>query len=308
MSTAERCSLVKPKAAKSAAASAAPPLASKLSVASKLIVMRSLAPLLLLLTLSAAAQQPSAPATSPPAVAGDETSDKAKKLLDRMIQALGGSAYLEIKNITQTGRTYTLFHGQSTGPGVLFWRFVEFPDKERVEVTKQRDIAYVYNGDKGYEITYKGTAQLESKVLNEYLRRRDHSLEWVLRKWLKEPGVAILYEGPAIAGDKPADQVSIINSENDSVTIYIDSQTHLPIKKTYSWRDPIDRLRNVEDEIYDAYRPTEGFMTPYSLTRFYNGEMVNQRFLNTVSYNDQLNSTMFDAKTTYDPATLPNKK
>jgi len=64
----------------------------------------------------------------------------------------------------------------------------------------------------------------------------------------------------------------------------------------------------VEDEVYDAYRPTQGFMTPYSLTRFYNGEMVSQRFLNSVTYNEALNASMFDAKTTYDPATLPKKK
>jgi len=257
------------------------------------------------LTHNATAQSSSSPAGQS---SSDGTSDKGRKILDRMIQALGGQAWLDIKNTTQTGRTYTLFHGQPNGPGVLFWRFTEFPDKERVEVTKQRDIAYVYSGDKGFEITYKGTAALDTKVLTEYLRRRDHSLEWVLRKWLQDPGVAVLYEGTAIAADKPADQVSIINSQNDSVTLYIDSQTHLPIKKTYSWRDPIDRLRNTEDEIYDAYRPTEGFMTPYSLTRFYNGEMANQRFLNTVSYNDELKPGLFDAKTTYDPNTLPPTK
>jgi hypothetical protein len=281
--------------------------------------MRSLALVFFLLRLTTAAQQPAAPAGSSPPTstpptssqstsADQGTTDKAKKLLDQMIEALGGPAYLEIKTVSQSGRTYNLFHGEANGAGVLFWRFSEFPDKERVEVTKQRDIAYVYRGDQGFEITFKGTATLDAKQLGDYLRRRDHSLEWVLRKWMKEPGVAVLYEGTAIAANKPADQVSIINSENDSVTLYIDSQTHLPIKKTFTWRDPIDRLRNVEDETYDAYRPTQGFMTPYSLTRFYNGEMVNQRFLNTVTYNDQLNANMFDAKTTYDPATLPTKK
>jgi hypothetical protein len=270
--------------------------------------MKFLAFLLLVLTLSATAQQPAAPTPGASSTTTEQTPDKAKKLVDRMILALGGPAYLEIKSITQTGRTYNLFHGQANGAGVLFWRFSEFPDRERVELTKQRDVVNVFNGDRGYEITFKGTAALDPKVLTDYLRRREHSLDWVLRKWLKEPGVVVLYEGAAVAADKPADQVSIINSQNDSVTLYIDSQTHLPIKKTYSWRDPIDRLRNVEDEVYDAYRPTEGFMTPYSLTRFYNGEMVNQRFLNTVSYNDALNASMFDAKTTYDPATLPKKK
>ena len=119
---------------------------------------------------------------------------------------------------------------------------------------------------------------------------------------------ALLYEGTAIAGDKQADKVSVINSKNDSVTVFLDSGTHLPIKKTYSWRDPSDQLRNSEDEIYDAYRVTQGVMTPYSITRFYNGEMSNQRFLNTVTYNQGLNDSMFDARTTYDPAQLPQKK
>jgi hypothetical protein len=273
--------------------------------------MKSLASLLLLLTLTAGAQKAPVPpptGNSPTGGGEQDNPDKARKLLDQMINALGGPAYLEIKNVSQSGRTYTLFHGQANGSGVLYWRFTEFPDKERIELTKQRDISYVYTGDQGYEITFKGTAALDPKLLTEYLRRREHSLEWVLRKWIKEPGVAILYEGTAIAADKPADQISVINSQNDSVTLYIDSATHLPVKKTYSWRDPIDRLRNVEDEIYDAYRPTQGFMTAYSVTRFYNGEMINQRFLNTVTYNDALNPSLFDAKTTYDPTTLPKKK
>jgi hypothetical protein len=266
------------------------------------------APFVLALSLFAQAQTPSS-APPPAASAADHsTTDKGKVLLDQMIQALGGKAYLEIKNSTQTGRTYNLFHGEANGPGVLFWRMVEFPDKERIEVTKQRDIAYVYNGEQGFEITYKGTATLDPKVLTEYLRRRDHSLENVLRAWMKQSGVAVLYEGTAVAADKSADQVSIINAQNDAVTLYIDNQTHLPIKKSYSWRDPADRLRNTEDDVYDAYRPTQGIMTAYSLTRFYNGEMVNQRFLNTVTYNDNIDPAKFDAKTTYDPSTLPPRK
>jgi len=235
-------------------------------------------------------------------------STKAKALLDQAIQALGGEAYLNIQDVSQQGRTYSFHHGETTSTGVLFWRFVKFPDKERIEVTKQRDIAYVYNGDRGYEITYKGTAGEETKVLTDYLRRREHSLEWVLRRWLKEPGVALFYEGAAVAADKPADQVSVMNAKNESVTLYLDTTTHLPIKKTFTWRDPTDKLLNTEEEVYDAYRPEQGIMTPYSISRFYNGDMSNQRFLNTVTYNTGLNDSMFQAKTTYDPTTPPAKK
>lgn len=272
--------------------------------------------LILLFTLAALAhstapgsvgaqQPPSSPQGAPVA---QENAAKARALLDQAIQALGGDAYLKATDMTQQGRTYSFHRGEATSAGVLFWRFVKFPDRERLEVTKQRDVAYVYNGLKGYEVTFKGTAELDSKILADYLRRRDHSLDIVLRQWINQPGVALFYEGAAVAADKPAEQISILTAKNDSVTLYFDSTTHLPLKKTFTWRDPADNLPNKEEEIYDAYRPTQGIMTPYSLTRFYNGEMSNQRFINTVTYNNSLNDSMFEAHTTYDPSALPEKK
>ena len=256
----------------------------------------------------AAAQDNSGGSTSQSTPTPLDNSSKAKAMIDQAIQALGGQAYLTVQNMSQQGRTYSFHRGEATSAGTLFWRFVKFPDRERIELTKQRDVAYVYNGDKGFEITFKGTAALDDKALNEFLRRRDHSLEMALRKWINEPGVAFFYDGPAVAANKPADQVSIMNAKNDSVTLYLDTTTHLPLKKTFTWRDPTDNLRNTEEEIFDAYRPTQGIMTPYSVTRFYNGEMSNQRFLNNVSYNEALNDSLFDAKTTYDPNTLPPRK
>jgi hypothetical protein len=85
------------------------------------------------------------------------------------------------------------------------------------------------------------------------------------------------------------------------VTLCIDTASHLPVKKTYTWRDPSDRQRNIEDEVFDNYRPVQGVMTPYSVTRFYNGDMSSQRFLNSVSYNKGLSDSMFAADVTYDP-------
>ena len=258
------------------------------------------------LTVSqATGQGTTAPAQTAPVA--QENDAKAKSLIDQAIQALGGQAYLNLQDMSQQGRTYSFHRGEATNAGILFWRFVRYPDKERVELTKQRDVSYVYNGDHGYEITFKGTAPLDAKVLADFLRRRDHSLEWVLRRWINEPGVALFYEGPAVAADKPADQVTVMNTKNDSVTLYLDSNTHLPVKKMFTWRDPADNLRNTEEEIYDAYRPTQGIMTPYSITRFYNGEMSNQRFLNSVTYNNNLSDAMFAAKTTYDPTELQKK-
>ena len=83
----------------------------------------------------------------------------------------------------------------------------------------------------------------------DYMRRLNYSLDWVLRKWLNEPGVALFYNGPSVAAQKQAQQVSIINAHDQSVTIDIDYDSHLPIRKTFTWRDPADRQKNEEGEI-----------------------------------------------------------
>lgn len=241
-----------------------------------------------------------APAQSIPA-ADLENARKARALLDQAIQALGGQAFLTIRDTQQEGRTYSFHHGQPTSNGVLFWRFVEYPDKERIEVTKERDVAYLYTGNKGYELTYKGPRAVEKQDLEDYLRRRRLSLETILRTWINDPSVAFFYDGNALAGNLPAQQVTLINSKDEAIKLFLDIETHLPIKKSYSWRDPVDKERNLEEEIYDNYRLVQGIMTPYGFTRYFNGDMQNERFVTAVHYNQGLNPAMFDPNSGYDP-------
>ena len=235
-----------------------------------------------------------APASQPiPTDQGN--AQKAKQIIDQAIQALGGQAYLSITDMKMEVRGYTFHHGQPNSLGTIFWRFRKFPDKDRVELTKKRDIIQIYSGDKGYEITYKGVRDLEAKdQLDPYLRRRHYSLDLVLRQWLHQPGVALFYEGQKVAAQKETDQVTIMNNKNEAVTLNVDINTHLPVKKTYSWRDPTDKERNVEDEIFDNYRPIQNIMTPFDTTRVYNGEMQAQTFLTNASYNEGLSDTLFD--------------
>ncbi|HTZ96090.1 MAG TPA: hypothetical protein VMB18_06820 [Terriglobales bacterium] len=254
---------------------------------------------LLLLAAASFGQTSAPPSQSVPA--DQENANKARLLINQAIEALGGDAYLNIQDIKQEGRTYSLHNGEAEGTGILFWRFYKYPDKERIELTKQRDVVYIYRGDEGFEITFKGTRAEDAKTLQDYNRRRRYALDYVLREWLKEPGIALFYEGPTVAAQKDAQQVTIMDAKNDAVTLYFDSNTHLPIKKSYSWRDPTDKERNVEEEIFDAYRPVQGIMTPFSVSRYYNGAMANQRFLHAVSYNQGLSDSLFEASITNEP-------
>lgn len=266
---------------------------------------------IVLLSAIAALGQSSAPTSSAQAPATqsaqsaktseDASSRKARELIKKMIQALGGDAYLNLQDMEQSGRTYGFSHGEPSGAGTLYWSFWKWPDKDRIELTKQRDVVVIYNGDNGYEVTFRGTNWEEKPIVEDYLRRRHYSLQNVLRNWLKEPDIAYFYDGFASAERKPAEQVTILNSKNEGLTIFIDKDTFLPIKKEFVWRDPQYRDKMVESEIYDNYRLVQGIMTPFSVTRKQNDWATNQRFIFDVKYNQSLADTLFDAK-------VPGKK
>ena len=256
---------------------------------------------------AAAQASPQSASQSQAAVPADQqNAQKAKAIVDQGIAALGGQTYLTLRDREQQGRIYSFHHGRESGGGV-FWSFFEFPDKERVELTKERDIAELYVGDKAYEITYKGPHPIDEKIRSDYMRRHRFSLDTVLRKWVTDPGVIFLYEGPAIAAQHPSDQVTLINAQDESVTLYFDSDTHLPVKKSFTWRDPVDRQKNLEEEVYENYRQVSGIMAPYNITRFFNGDMSNERFLNSVTINQGLDEAMFDPNSGYNPNKAPSK-
>ena len=275
------------------------------------------------------APPPRAPLSGPPPAVNLNDSDNARKaraVLDQTIESLGGDAYLTYTNKEETGRYYPFYHGRTRSTGIPYNYYIEYPYKDRFEVlalkdihllpgtidiggvkSKHIDIALIHNGDKGYEVTFKGTAAQEQEDLQNYLRRRPHSLEWIFRKWIRDPNVAWFYEGQSVVDGKECEGVTLLDSKNDSVSIFVDMNTHYPVKISYSWRDPKDKQKNVEEEVYDNYKLEQAIWTPHSITRYFNGETSQQRFVNAAVYNQKLPDEMFEAAVTYDPK-VPVKK
>src|SRR6476660_7863279 len=163
---------------------------------------------------------------------------KARTLVDQMIQALGGQAYLTAQDYYAEGRSGS-FHNETLQGTSLFYRFWKWPDKDRIEQTKQRDIVQLYVGDEAYEITYRGIRPLDpqkDEKLRQALLRRHYNLEVVLRQWLTEPGILLLDEGPGVSEGHLAEKITVINSKNEAVTLFVDPTTHLPLEKRFSTR------------------------------------------------------------------------
>jgi len=217
-----------------------------------------------------------------------KNAQQARAALDVMVKALGGPAWLTMKNQMRQGHLAAFFHGKPSGGTTDFWEFHEWPDHDRYEYTKHRDVLGFYIGRAGWEVTYRGKKALPQEQVDDFLRRRDHSIETAIKSWLPDPRTILVYEGQRLAERHLAEQVTMISAENEAVTILMDVQTHLPLRRTFQWRDPVYKDKNLDAEEYDDYHVVDGFPTPFNVTRFLNDDMTRQQFLDHVSYNQPL--------------------
>jgi hypothetical protein len=237
-----------------------------------------------------------------PTPAGNEAQSnqqKARATLDRMIAAMGGQAYLTVQDSYSEGRYGRFGHNGEIAADTVFVRYWEWPDKDRWELTPQRDIVQLYVGDQAYEITYKGShlqnpEKDENAKLN--LLRHHYALENVLRSWINAPGTLLLDEGPTLAINRMAERITVITANNESVSIMVLADSHLPAEKVFYTRDPQSRERDEEDEIYDNWRMVQGINTPFSRLVQRNGRMARQEYLQNVVYNRRPADDVFTPK------------
>lgn len=255
--------------------------------------MRSRLVLALALLVALALPRP-APAQSSGDPEADKNAAQARAVLDAMVKALGGDAWLNLRNTMQRGHVAAFFQGRPDLGTTELWIYHQWPDLDRIEVTKHRDVLNFYLAGKAWEVTYRGKKPLPEDIADEFFRRRNHSIELAVKVWLKDPRTILIYEGKRMAARHMADQVTLISPENESITIQTDEQTHLPLSRSFQWRDPVYKDKNTELEEYAGYQTIQGFPTPLSITRSKNGEMTRQYYIDQVVYNQDLPADFWD--------------
>lgn len=219
---------------------------------------------------------------------------KAKAALTAMVQAMGGDTWLNVKNQLLVGEIAAFYQGRPDPGTTLAYEYHAWPDKDRIELTKHRDVVEFFDGQKGWEVTFRGKKAMDPDILSDYLRRRDHSIETAVKVWMKDPNTILVYEGQHLAERHLAEQVTLISPQNESVTILMDEQTHLPLQRVFQWRDPTYHDKNTDTEEYDGYHVVDGIETPYTITRMKNDELVRQFYVKQVKYNDSLDGEFWD--------------
>ncbi len=222
-----------------------------------------------------------------------ESAAKAKEILQQAVQGLGGTAYLNIRDVTCTGRLSQFGHSGELSGYESFVDYAVPPFKDRNENLPKRNIIAVMNGTKGWVLDRGGVSDASGADVAQFQEDVKKDLDYILRTRVKEPNMIFRYGGPDVVDLKEADWVELVDSENRTIRIAVAKSTHLPIRKIVDTRDANTRMKSDEIEVYSNYHAIQGIQTPFQIARERNGIKNYQVFFEKCEYNTNLSDSLF---------------
>ena len=227
-----------------------------------------------------------------PAAVASRIDPKAQQVLDRVIQVLGGPAFLKVKRLTTKGHIYSI-HDEATSALAPFESAVEYPDKRRFTYGKNPPVILVNNGDQAWELDRMGQTSQMPEQVRRWQASNHYSLENLLRLRIHEPGMLIQPGGVDFVDNIATRALEMVDAQGTQVKLDLNRQTLLPVRITYRVRDPKTGDWSEFADVYSDYKDVQGVMTPMHIARFLNDERVSEIFRSSAHYDDEYPSTYF---------------
>jgi len=238
-------------------------------------------------------EAPAVRAQNPDLMMPEQAAAKGRELLKEMVAALGGDAYLQVKDISRSGRVASFDSKGALGGYMKFRDFVKYPDKTRVEFGDKRNIIDMFDGEKVWTLDRGGVQQRSTEAREVVTAARKRDYDRLLRLRMNEEGLLIRYAGSEIMDLKRVDLVEIVDQEKIITRIAIVQLTRLPMRVSYISRDPKSGARDEDTVFLASFQNISGIMTPVQRTRHHNGIPVSQTFFSDVQYNTHLPDSFF---------------
>jgi hypothetical protein len=243
----------------------------------------------------------------------DESAAKAKQVLQQVISALGGQAYLNVRDTQCDGRAAQFGTAESLTGFTLFRDLWLLPDKNRVEylskgehtilgflmgadellITHGGALITVYTGGGGWTLDKSGVSDEPEDVIKNFNEQLKSGMNHMLRKRLNEPGVEVRYAGTDLIDLKEAEWVEFTDSDHRGMRLGIDKFTHLPLRWIVTTRDPETRVNTDYITSYTQYKALDGVKTPLSIELSRNDRKISQTFLTDCKINSDLAPELF---------------
>jgi hypothetical protein len=271
---------------------------------------------------------PNATASSAQEMLPDESAAKAKQVLQQVIAALGGQAYLNVRDYQCDGRN-AQFGTAGTLMGFTYYHDMWLlPDKNRTEYTTKGEhtivgflmgsddllithggaMITIFNGNQGWELDKAGVSDEPDDLVQNFNDQLKTDMNNVLRTRLNEPGVEAHYAGSDIIDLKEAEWIELTDRDHRDFRLGVDKLTHLPLRWVIATRDPETRERTEIATSYIQYMDLDGVKTPLNIEVSRNDRKVSQTFLSECKYNADLDPQLFTRAALEQVASKTTKK
>lgn len=235
-----------------------------------------------------------ASAQDPDTMRPEQSAAKARELINSAIQALGGDAYLRVRDISRTGRLSQFGSNGDLMGFVEVFDYTKLPDKRRREYSKRRNIIDVFNGDEGWSLDKEGIEDTSAATLDAFQENLRRGMDNFFRFRLnKEEGIILRYAGSDLVDMKQVDWVEVSDREHRVIRIAIDRNTRLPIRAVNFQRDPDTRNRIEEVDYFSNYQNIQGVQIPFRVARDRAGRRISETVYTSVQFNTGLDDSLF---------------
>jgi hypothetical protein len=225
---------------------------------------------------------------------------KSQPIIDRAIEALGGTRYLNVSTIVGKGLFTAFSEGMSQIPA-KFLDYISYPDRERTEFvgagiktiqTNVDDTGWLFDGAVK-TITDQGPSQID-----EFKRAMRTSVENLLRGWWQKDGGKIAYVGRREAGLAKRNDVLRLTYPNGFWIEYeFGTRDGLPAKIIYKRTrknpDSGDEEETEEEDQLLKFIEIDGVTAPWVIDHYINGKQTSRVNYESVQYNQKLADSLF---------------
>jgi hypothetical protein len=246
-------------------------------------------------------------------LAPDESTVKARQVLRQVVAALGGQAYLNVRDTQCDGRAAQFGTAGTLMGFTLFRDQWLLPDKNRVEyftkgehtilgflmgsdellITHGGAMITVFNGKEGWSLDKSGVSNQADDLIENFNEQVKTGMNNMLRKRMNEPGVDVRYAGTDLIDLKEAEWIEFVDSEHREMRLGVDKSTHLPLRWVLATRNPETRERTEMITSYTQFMTFDGVRTPLSIELARNDHKMSQTFLSACKFNSELAPDLF---------------
>ncbi len=230
---------------------------------------------------------------------------RGRQIADEAIAALGGPAFLNMKDRVESGRGYSFYREQLSGlsRATIYTRYLTRPEpppqgyigqRERQAFGKDEDIYIVFNEMGGHEITYRGAKPLPPESMERWQESLRHNIFHTFRSRMGEPGLIFEFVRTDIHDNAPVNVVDVVDADGRVTTVYFEQTSKLPVRQSWFRRDPRTRQKIEEITVYAKFRDVGGGVHwPYVVRRERGGEKIFEMFADDVKVNQNLTDELF---------------